>query len=264
LSDVPDYVAENRGVWTESNREYTDAQADRAWRAEEITWGMFGVPESEVEVLGDVSGHDIVDLGCGTGYFSAWLARRGGRPVGVDITRAQLDTARRLQAETGIEFPLVEANAEEVPLPDESFDLAFSEYGASIWCDSYKWIPEAHRLLRPGGRLVFLRNSVIVMLCALEDEEATSEMLQRPQRGMHRLEWADDDGVNFHLPHGELFALLRATGFEVENLVELYAPDGAETHEYYGYVTADWARKWPVEEIWVARKPSDDASSHNT
>ncbi|HET9437693.1 MAG TPA: class I SAM-dependent methyltransferase [Gaiellaceae bacterium] len=250
----PDYVAANRGVWTESNRQYTDAQADRAWRAEEITWGMFGVPESEVGVLGNVDGLDIVDLGCGTGYFSAWFAKRGGRPVGVDITPAQLDTARRLQAETGIEFPLLEASAEDVPLPDASFDLAFSEYGASIWCDSHRWIPEAHRLLRPGGRLVFLRNSVIVMLCALDDEEATSETLQRAQRGMHRIEWPDDEGVNFYLGHGDLFRLLRTTGFEVESLIELYAPEGAETHEYYSYVTADWARNWPVEEIWAARK----------
>jgi hypothetical protein len=53
-----------------------------------------------------------------------------------------------------------------------------------------------------------------------------------------------------------MFRLLRDTGFAVENLVELYAPDDAETHEYYSSVTADWARKWPVEEIWMARKLS--------
>jgi SAM-dependent methyltransferase len=250
----PDYVAENRDVWTKSNRDYTDAQADRNWRAHEITWGMFDVPEAEVGVLGDVADLDVVDLGCGTAYFSAWFAQRGARPVGVDITPAQLDTARRLQTETGIDFQLIEASAEKVPMPDASFDLAFSEYGASIWCDPYRWIPEAHRLLRPGGRLVFLRNSIIVMLCALEDEEATSETLQRPQRGMHRIEWPDEEGVNFYLAHGDLFALLRDTGFDVERLIELYAPKRARTHEYYSYVTADWARKWPAEEIWAARK----------
>jgi len=251
----PDYIAENRGIWTESNREYTDAQADRAWRDEEITWGMFGVPESEVGVLGDVNGVDVVDLGCGTGYFSAWLARRGARPVGVDITPAQLDTARRLQRETGLEFPLIEASAEDVPLPDASFDLAFSEYGASIWCDPYKWLPEAFRLLRPGGRLAFLCNSPLVILCALEEPDSTSETLQRPQRGMHRLAWSDG-GVEFHLGHGDMFRALRSAGFLVENLIELFAPEGAKTHEYYDYVTGDWASKWPVEEIWAARKPS--------
>jgi SAM-dependent methyltransferase len=250
----PDYIAENRGVWTESNREFTDADADRSWRADDITWGMFGVPESDVGILGEVAGLDVIELGCGTAYFSAWLARRGARPVGVDITPAQLETARRLQAETGIEFPLLEANAEEVPLPDASFDLALSEYGASLWCDPQRWIPEAHRLLRPGGRLVFLCGSPLLNLCAVEDEEATAETLQRPQKGMYRIAWPDG-GVEFHLGHGDMFRMLRDSGFEVENLVELFAPENAVTHEYYSYVTADWARKWPVEDLWVARKP---------
>ncbi|HEU0245537.1 MAG TPA: class I SAM-dependent methyltransferase [Gaiellaceae bacterium] len=251
----PDYVAENRALWTTNNAQYTDEHADRAWRAEEITWGMFGNPETEVGVLGDVAGLDVVELGCGTAYLSAWLARRGARPVGVDVTPAQLDTARRLQAETGLSFPLLEANAEEVPLPDATFDLALSEYGASIWCDPYRWIPEAWRLLRPGGRLVFLCNSPLVMLCAVEEEEATVERLLRPQRGMHRMVWPDG-GVDFHLAHGEMFGVLRESGFDVESLIELYAPEGATTHEFYGFVTAEWARKWPAEEIWAARKPA--------
>lgn len=251
----PDYVATNRDLWTQSNREYTDAQAGRAWGAEEITWGMFGIPESELGVLGDVTGLDVIELGCGTAYFSAWLARAGARPVGVDVTPAQLATARRLQDETGTSFPLLEANAEVVPRPNASFDLAVSEYGASIWCDPYRWIPEAHRLLRRNGRLVFLRGSPLVQLCALEHEEATVEQLQRPQRGMHRIAWPDG-GVEFHLGHGDMFRVLRESGFQVESLIELYAPDDAKTHEYYSHVTAEWARKWPAEEIWVARKPA--------
>jgi SAM-dependent methyltransferase len=251
-----DYVAANRDLWTVTNREFTDAQADRNWRDAEMTWGIFGAPEAELRALDDVAGLDVVELGCGTAYFSAWLARRGARPVGVDVTPAQLDTARRLQAETGVEFPLLEASAEDVPLPDASFDLALSEYGASIWCDPRRWIPEAHRLLRPGGRLVFLRGTPLLILCATENPDGTSETLQRPQRDMYRFDWHWDegDGVEFHPPHGELLEILRAAGFEVERLVELYAPADAETHPYYSYVTADWARQWPAEELWVARK----------
>ena len=147
----PDYVARNRELWTKTNAEYTDEKALAAWTAEDITWGVFGVPEDDVQVLGAVDGLDVVELGCGTAYFSAWLAKRGARPVGVDVTPAQLDTARRVMAETGIEFRLVEASAEDVPLPDASFDLAVSEYGASIWCDPARWLPEAARLLRSGS-----------------------------------------------------------------------------------------------------------------
>ena len=128
-------VARNVSAWTQTNAEYTDREAREQWAREDITWGMFGVPEAELGVLGDIDGLDVVELGCGTAYFSAWLARRGARPVGVDPTPAQLATAKRCQREFGLEFPLVEAAAEAVPLPDASFDLAVSEYGASLWAD---------------------------------------------------------------------------------------------------------------------------------
>jgi ubiquinone/menaquinone biosynthesis C-methylase UbiE len=247
-----DYIRQNVAHWTQANAEYTDGAAAEAWKKDEITWGVFGTPESELNVLGDVSGLDIVELGCGTAYFSARLARRGARVVGVDPTPAQLETARRMQRETGIEFPLIEAVGEEVPLPDASFDIVHSEYGASIWADPYKWIPEAARLARPGGRLIFLRNSTIQLLCmALE---GITEQLQRPQHGLNRVEWPDTKEVEFHLPHGHLLDLLRGSGFELERLIELYAPQDAETHSYYVHVTAEWAQKWPHEEIWVAHK----------
>jgi SAM-dependent methyltransferase len=251
LAELPEHALRNRELWTRSNAEYTDGSAERAWAQEEITWGMFKVPESEVEVLGDVSELDALDLGCGVAYFSAWLVRRGARVVGVDVTPAQLATARRMQAEFGLEFDLVEASAEDVPLPDASFDLVLSEYGASIWCDPAAWIPEAARLLRPGGRLVFLRNSTLVILCS-PDEGRVDERLVRPQFGMRRFEW--DGGVEFHLAHGDWIALLREAGFDVERLVELQAPPEAADHPYYDFVPAEWAQRWPAEEIWVARK----------
>ncbi len=251
-SRYPDYVSGNVEIWTKTNAEYTGPQARKAW-TEELSWSVFGIPEAELGVLGEVGGLDVIELGCGTAYVSAWFARRGARPVGVDPTPAQLATAREMQAEFGLDFPLVEAAAEEVPRADASFDLAVSQYGASIWADPYRWIPEAARLLRPGGRLVFLRNSTLVTLCARLDGPA-GEQLQRPQRGLCRIEWSDTGEVEFHLPVGELIDLLHGSGFQVERLLELYAPDGAETHAYYDYVTADWARKWPAEELWVARK----------
>jgi SAM-dependent methyltransferase len=252
-SELPDSVARNVLEWTKSNAEYTDTKAADAWSKDEITWGVFGVPESEVGALGDANGLDVVELGCGTAYFSAWLARRGARPVGVDPTPAQLATARRLQHETGIEFPLVEAPAEAVPLPDASFDLAVSEYGASLWAVPERWLAEAARLLRPGGRLVFLTNSVLVVLCE-PDAGVAEERLLRPQFGLYRVEWPGEVGVEYHPPHGEWIRLLREHGFEVEALHELQAPLERATHTRYDFVTVEWARKWPAEDLWVARK----------
>jgi SAM-dependent methyltransferase len=254
MTGLSDDALRNREDWTKANAEYTDANASRAWARPEIAWGVYKVPEASIETLGDVAGLDVVELGCGTAYVSARLARRGARPVGVDVTPAQLATARRCQEEFGLSFPLVEASAEEVPLPDESFDLAVSEYGASIWCDPNRWIPEACRLLRPGGRLWFLWNSTLSILCS-PDEGPADETLRRPQRGLGRLEWPGEIGVEWQLPHGELFRLLRRTGFDVVDLVELYPPDEAVDHEYYvDFPRVEWARRWPAEEIWVAEK----------
>ena len=143
-------AAANRAVWTRANREYGDDHANRAWAAEDITWGIFDIPEQQVGVLGDVRGLDVIELGCGTAYFSAWLARRGARATGVDVTPAPLDSARRCQERFGISFPLIEADAGHVPLPSGSFDLVISECGASLWCDPDRWIPEA--AVRLAGR----------------------------------------------------------------------------------------------------------------
>jgi SAM-dependent methyltransferase len=243
----------NIDLWS-GNEDYLVGSGRRAWARAEITWGIWGLAESELRVLPDVTGLDVVELGCGTAYFSSWLARRGARVVGVDPTPAQLERARSFQREFGLGFPLVEAGAEKVSLPSASFDLALSEYGASIWSDPYLWIPEAARLLRPGGVLVFLRNSTLALLCA-PDEGPAQDRLLRPQFGMYRFEWPEG-GVEFHLAHGELVRVLRGAGFELEDLIEIQAPESAKTHEHYDYVTADWGRRWPAEEIWKARKRS--------
>ena len=242
----------NVEAWTRANAEFTDARAEQAWARDEITYGVWQAPESELRVLPDVTGKDVLDLGCGTGYFCAHLKKAGAaRVVGVDPTPAQLATARRCEEKFRLGIEFVEAFGEDVPLPDASFDLVFSEYGASLWADPYKWIPEAARLLRPGGELFFLRNSTVSMLCMALD--GVTESLQRPQRELGKMTWPDTGEIEFHVPAGELTDILRAAGFGIERLLELYAPDDATTHEYYKYVSADWAKKWPAEEIWRTR-----------
>ncbi len=203
-------------------------------------------------MLPDVDGKDVIELGCGTAYWSAWLARRGARVVGLDNSERQLETARRLQREHGLEFPLIHASAEAVPLPDAGFDLAVSEYGACLWCDPDLWIPEAARLLRPGGQLVFLTNAVLVVLCS-PDEGAADDRLLRDQFGLRRVEWPGEDAVEFHLPHGEMIRTLSRHGFQVLNLVELQAPEGGDPGRH-DWLTLEWSRRWPSEEIWVAAK----------
>ena len=250
--ELPEHVRRNRAAWNELAAEFEEPGRE-CWAAPEPRWGIWGIPESEVHLLPEVAGLDTLELGCGTAYVSAWLARRGARPVGIDNSPKQLENARRFQQDFELEFPLLLGNAETVPLPDASFDLAISEYGASIWCDPHLWIPEAARLLRPDGRLIFLVNGVILMLCVPdEDDIPAGDRLLRPYFGMHRFEWPDDDSVEFHLGHGDMIRLLRRSGFEVEDLVELRPAEGATTR--WPAATSDWARRWPSEEVWIARK----------
>jgi SAM-dependent methyltransferase len=198
-SPEPDSIAANIAEWTEANAQHTDGAAGRQWAREEMAWGVFGVPESAVGCIGDVAGLDVVELGCGTAYVSA--------------------------------------------------------FGASLWADPETWVPEAARLLRPGGRLIFLTNSNLSIL-PMPDTGPVGTTLVRPLFGLGRMQWPGEHGIEYHLPHGRWIELLREQGFEIVALHELQAPADAEDPVYYDYVTVEWARRWPAEEIWVARKPS--------
>ena len=224
-------------------------RADAHWSAAEPTWGNARRPERELGLLGDVRG---LELGCGTAYWSAWLQRLGARPIGLDLTPAQLATARRMQASSGQRFPLIEADGEAVPLRDDCVDLVISEYGASIWCDPHRWVAEAARVLRPGGRLVFLVNAWLAVLCQ-DDVGDVSDRLRRDWNGPRRIEWADDGSIEFQRPPGEWIALLRGFGFEVERLEHLLADPAADAHPLWAG-SPEWPRRWPPEEIWSARR----------
>jgi SAM-dependent methyltransferase len=241
----------NRAVWAVMNERFTDAAAEDMWSRPEVIWGLFAVPERDLGVLGQVHGLDVVELGCGTAYFSAWLTRAGARPVGVDLSHEQLMTARRMQTQAGPIFPLIQGDGERVPLADGQYDLVVSEHGAAVWCNPERWLPEAARLLRPGGRLVFLTNSHLSALCVPAEEGVAGEHLLRGQREAYRVHWPGG-GVEFHPSHGDWVRLLNGSGFVVVALHEIYAPPEGSDHAFYEIVSKDWATQWPAEELWVA------------
>jgi SAM-dependent methyltransferase len=246
-------IALNRALWAVVNERFTDAAADDMWIRPEIVWGLFATPERDLGVLGDVRDLDVVELACGTGYFSAWLTRAGAATVALDLSGEQLATARRLQARSGPVFSLVQGDAERVPLASGRFDLVVSEHGAAAWCDPERWLPEAARLLRPGGRLVFLTNSHLSALCVPAEEGVAEDRLVRAQREAYRVHWPGG-GIEFHPSHGDWVRLLRGSGFAVEAMHEIYAPPDSGDHPFYEIVSAAWAASWPAEELWVATR----------
>jgi SAM-dependent methyltransferase len=212
---------------------------------------VWQIPEAELAVLGDVAGLDVLELGCGAAQWSISLAGLGARPVGLDLSARQLEHARSAMDQAGVEFPLVEANAEKVPLRDGTFDIVFCDHGAFNFADPRRLVPESARLLRAGGLLAFSLTSPILDIFWNEEREEVDE---RPQNDYFELcRFEDEEGVNFQLRYGEWIRLFRANGLAVEDLIELRPAPDAQTS--YDLVTLEWARRLPAENIWKARKP---------
>lgn len=249
-----DYLERNKAAWEELAALHV-AAGRRAWQADDLQWGLWSTPESELGLLSGFShGEDAIELGCGTAAISYWLARRGLRPVGVDITRAQIRNAEALQSEFDLRFPLICTNAEQIAFESESFDLAVSEYGTSLWCDPRRWLPEASRLLRPEGRLIFVTSSPLLVMCTPLDGGAATERLGRDSFSPYRVEFEPRGAVEFHVTHGHWIRLLRENGFVVDDLIEVRPAPRSKPR--INLVSLEWARRWPSEEIWVARKSS--------
>jgi SAM-dependent methyltransferase len=241
------------------NREHWDRQADEyqathgpQLNVDDLVWGAWSIPESELGALDEIEGKDILELGCGAARWSIELARRGARPVGLDNSGRQLEHARGLMADAGMDFPLVHASAEEIPLPDGSFDIVFSDHGALSWADPRVVVPEVARVLRAGGLLSFNISSPLLCMCYDEEAERTDTRLHHSYFELG-LAPEGNGAATYELTDGDWIRLLRANGFDIDALLELRPPEGATT-TYGDYVYPEWAAQWAGEHLWKARK----------
>lgn len=248
---LSDHEAQNRASWNADSDDYQARHGDQLAASTGLAWGVTQIPESELRVLGDVAGKDVLELGCGAAQWSTALARLGARPVGIDLSERQLEHARRLMAEAGVDFPLIHGSAEHVPLPDASFDIVFCDHGAMTFADPYRTVPEAARLLRSGGLFAFSHHTPIESIVWPLDSDKVGDRLVVDYFGMHRLD--DGESSTFQLPYGEWIRLFRSNGLVVEDLIEPRPADGA-TSSYRTEGELAWARRWPAEEIWRVRK----------
>jgi SAM-dependent methyltransferase len=255
LLGLTPHERQNRASWDADADDYQSRHGSDLANSGGLAWGTTQIPESELRVLGDapgdVAGKDILELGCGAAQWSIALAKLGARMVGIDLSDRQLAHARRAMAEAGVDFPLIHASAERVPLPDASFDIVFCDHGAMTFADPYKTVPEAARLLRPGGLFAFNHHTPIEAIHWPLDSDTVSDRLVVDYFGMHRLD--DGETTTFQLPYGEWLRLFRDNGFTVEDLIELRPSDDAVS-SYRSAEELAWARRWPAEEIWRVRK----------
>lgn len=241
-------VERNRRYWDrESDAYQADHDADLAERA--LAWGVFRHPELGPEglnALGPVAGRTVLELGCGAARFGAALAEHGAVVTGLDLSARQLHHARQRAGS----LALVQASAVTLPFPGAAFDLVFCDHGALSFCDPAATLPEVARVLRPGGRLAFCLTSPLKQLCSDATWQVVAS-LERSYDDLGRLE--DDDTVEWAPTHGGWVALLTTNGFEVLALHELRPPAEATT-TYDWFVPRSWARRWPAEDVWVARR----------
>jgi SAM-dependent methyltransferase len=250
-SSLTAHAQRNRQSWNETADAYQEEHGAFLEVGGGLSWGVWQIPEAQLNVLGDVRDKDMLELGCGGAQWSIALARAGARPVGLDLSDRQLEHARTLMARAGVDFPLVHASAEQVPLPDASFDIVFCDYGATTFTDPYRTVPEAARLLRPGGLFAFSHSSPILSITWAPDAERAGDRLIADYFGMRQFEYADS--IDFNLPYGEWIALFHKSGFEVEDLIET-RPQADAVSTYRDEAQREWSRRWPAECIWRMRR----------
>jgi SAM-dependent methyltransferase len=248
---LTNHADRNRASWNATSDAYQAEHGPNLAASGGMAWGVWQIPEAELQVLGDVRGKDILELGCGAAQWSIALARAGARPVGLDLSDRQLEHARTLMAQAGVDFPLVEGSAEAVPLPDASFDIVFCDHGAMTFADPYLTVPEVARLLRPGGLFAFSHSSPILMISWALDAEHAGDRLIHDYFGMHSFD--DGETIDFNLPYGEWIRIFREHGFSVEALIEP-RPEPDAVSSYRDELDREWSRRWPAESIWRLRR----------
>lgn len=241
----------NRAVWDRISQSYEVQHRKTLGGKNPMGWGFWHRPEKNLRLLGEVRGKDVLELGCGAARWSVALSQRGARVVGLDLSSKRLEQARAEMKKAGVEFPLLEASAESVPLPDESFDVVFSDWGAMTFANPRRTIPEVSRLLRPGGILVFTNSSVFRSVSHDRRRDRLGKTLLYDYFDLHRISFPD--GVEHQLTMGEWIATFRANGLLVESLLELRPPPRARS-SYLSLAEERWARHWPLEVIWKLRK----------
>ncbi|MGI8679752.1 MAG: class I SAM-dependent methyltransferase [Jatrophihabitans sp.] len=148
---------------TRASRQWWDSDAD-AYHGEhgaflgqaDFVWCPEDLREADAHLLGDVRGRRVLELGCGAAMCSRWLVGQGACAVAFDLSAGMLRHARAGATATGLDVPLVQADAQHLPFRDASFDVVFTAFGAiQFAADTARIMTEAARVVRPGGRWVF-------------------------------------------------------------------------------------------------------------
>jgi SAM-dependent methyltransferase len=175
-------------------------------------------------LLGPGSG-SCLDLGCGTGIAIPPLAKLGWKVTGVDISEDQLRIARRNIGDSAV--TLTKADAAALPFADGSFDAVASLFTHTDFDDPARVFAEVHRVLRPGGRLIYVGTHPCYVTPFVE-RKADAPHLLHP--GYRRRGWTHSGpgfghgirarlGVN-HMPLADLLQAILDSGLILKRVEE--------------------------------------------
>ncbi len=255
MSQTTPHVRRNRAHWESHSAAYQSENAAQLNRWDRLGWGVWDIPEDEIHALGDVGGLDVLEYGCGACQSGIKVAMRGARMTGLDLSSAQLRQGLAYMAETGVRFPVAQADGERIPFRDGSFDLVFCDHGVMGFADPLRTVPEVARVLRPGGRFVFNGTTPWIWAAWGDEGEETTRELRSDYFGNRQVDGTDPDWqtTEFQLTYGDWIRLFRSNGLRIEDLIEL-RPDENTPTTYTDYVPLEWARAFPAEHIWTVRK----------
>jgi len=248
---MSDPIQKNKRYWNRASVAYQESHGASLEEAP-LSWGVWRIPEAELQVLGETQGRDVLELGCGGAQWAVALVENGARAVGVDFSREQLRDARARGQRRDVELPLLLGNAESLPLADASFDIVFCDHGAMSFARPEPCVAEVARVLRPGGLFAFCTASPILTVCWNEASDKVGTTLEHDYFGLNRLE--DGESVVFQRTYGDWIRIFRDHGLAVEDLIEPRPPADATT-TYSDYAPLEWARRFPGEALWKLRKP---------
>lgn len=248
-----------------ANIRWWDADADNYQREHgeflglaDFLWCPENVREADAQLLGAVDGKQILEVGCGAASCSRWLQQQGAYPVGVDLSTGMLRHARAGNAQLSMTFPLVQADVCALPFHDESFDTAFSAFGAIPFvANSAGAMQEVFRVLRPGGRWVF---SVTHPMRWMFADAPPPEGLIAIQSYFDRSPYVEVDagGVPAYAEHhrtmSDRIRELLAAGFRLDDVIEPEWPDGLTN--VWGQWTPERGAMFPGTVIFVSTKPA--------
>jgi ubiquinone/menaquinone biosynthesis C-methylase UbiE len=265
---TPDPGVTRRAVTAAENlrasRSWWDADADE-YQAEHGTflgevdfrWCPEGLREADAGLLGPVAGRRVIEVGCGAAAASRWLATQGAQAVAMDLSAGMLRHAALAADRSGVRVPLVQADAARLPFADESFDIAFTAFGAIPFvADSAAVMREVHRLLRPGGRWVFAVTHPIRWIF-LDDPSESGLVAVHSYFDRRPYVEYDETGTATYVEHhrtlGDRIRELVAAGFVVTDIVEPEWPAGHE--QIWGQWSPLRGRLFPGTAIFVTHKP---------